>query len=321
MTRACLEALWANTDYANYQIVLIDNWSTSDEALDFAAEMKRRDGVSVMRIEEAFNYSRLNNLAVASSSGELLLFLNNDVFVSDPAWLRVMVGEMLADPLVGIVGNKLLYPSGLVQHGGVILGVGGVADHAHKGLTEDDAGYVARAISAQDMSAVTAACMLCRRSVFDAVGGFDEQDLQVAFNDVDLCLKVGAAGYRVIWTPGSVAEHRESLSRGDDMRPDQQSRFFHENETMKTRWKGVLSGDRFYHRAFSRQSGIFTDLGSAAVADVGAGRAGASKSHGRSHKPLDLSAMRPSRREVSFPETVRRRGAAVLHGEHQGQEE
>jgi GT2 family glycosyltransferase len=265
MTRQCLEALWANTDYTNYKVVLIDNWSTSDEALAFAAEMKERDGVSVMRIEEPFNYSRLNNAAVAASHGELLLFMNNDVFVSNPTWLRAMVGEMLADPLVGIVGNKLLYPSGAVQHGGVILGVGGVAEHAHKGLTATDPGYVARAICAQDMSAVTAACMLCRRTVFEAVGGFDDQDLQVAFNDVDLCLKVGRSGYRIVWTPDSVAEHRESLSRGDDMRPDQQSRFFRENETMLRRWEGVIANDRYYHRAFSRESGIFTDLGAASI--------------------------------------------------------
>ena len=260
MTRACLEALWANIDYANYQTVLVDNWSTSDEAFSFAAEMRNRRGVAVLRVEEAFNYSRLNNLAVESSGGELLLFMNNDVFVSDPAWLGAMVGEMLADPSVGIVGNKLLYPSGRVQHGGVILGVGGVADHAHKGLTADDPGYVARAICAQELSAVTAACMLCRRSAFEAVGGFDEMDLQVAFNDVDLCLKVGKAGYRVIWTPRSVAEHRESLSRGNDMQADRRARFLHENETMIRRWKGVLSEDRFYHHAFLRQSGTFSDL-------------------------------------------------------------
>ena len=269
MTRACLEALWVNTDYTNYQTVLVDNWSTSDEALAFAAEMTGRDGVSVMRIEEAFNYSRLNNLAAAGSGGELLLFMNNDVFVSDPAWLRAMVGEMLADRTVGIVGNKLLYPSGRVQHGGVILGVGGVADHAHKGLATDDPGYIARAICAQELSAVTAACMLCRRTVFEQVGGFDENELPVAFNDVDLCLRASEAGYRVIWTPSSVAEHRESLSRGDDMRPNHQVRFFHENETMVRRWKGVLSEDRFYHRAFSRLSGVFTDLGAVPLTDIG----------------------------------------------------
>ena len=270
MTRDCVDALRAHTDYANYRIILVDNWSTSDEALAFATEIKDRKDVTIMRIQEPFNFSRLNNLAVARSDSELLLFMNNDVFVSDPAWLRVMVGEMLADPLVGIVGNKLLYPSGLVQHGGVVLGVGGIADHAHKGLAADDPGYAARAICAQEMSAVTAACMLCRRTAFDAVEGFDERELQVAFNDTDLCLKVQQAGFRVIWTPQSVAEHRESLSRGDDMRPDQQARFFHENETMMARWKRAISADRFYHRAFSRQSGMFRDLGLALSADIDA---------------------------------------------------
>ena len=274
MTRACLDALWASTDYANYQIVLVDNWSTSDAALAFAAEMAGRKGVTVLRVEEPFNYSRLNNLAVAASGGELLLFMNNDVFVAQRGWLRRMVGELLADPAVAIVGNKLLYPSGLVQHAGVVLGVGGVADHAHKGLALADPGYVARAICAQDLSAVTAACMLCRRSAFESVGGFDERDLKVAFNDVDLCLRVGAAGLRVVWTPASVAEHRESLSRGDDMRADQQSRFFHENEVMMRRWGETIGADRFYHRAFSHQSGIFSELGPATVADVGAARAG-----------------------------------------------
>ena len=263
MTRACLQALWDHTDYANYRIVLIDNWSASDEALVFAAEMSNRSGLSVLRVEEPFNYSRLNNLAVAASDGELLLFMNNDIFVSEPSWLRAMVGEMLADPVVGVVGNKLLYPSGRVQHAGVILGVGGVADHAHRGLAANDAGYVARAICAQDVSAVTAACMLCRRTAFDEVGGFDEEELRVAFNDVDLCLKVGRAGYRVIWTPASVAEHRESVSRADDMLPGQQSRFFHENEVMVARWGDVA--DKYYNRSFSQYGGIFSDLAPASV--------------------------------------------------------
>ena len=312
MTRDCLEAIWAHTEYVNYQIVLVDNWSVSDEALKFAAEMNGRDGISVMRIEEEFNFSRLNNLAVAGGGGELLLFMNNDVIVSDPAWLGTMVGEMLADPLVAIVGNKLLYPSGLVQHGGVILGVGGVADHAHKGLAGDDPGYIARAICAQEMSAVTAACMLCRRTVFEAVGGFDERELQVAFNDVDLCLRVGRAGFRIIWTPNSVAEHRESLSRGDDMRSDQQSRFFHENETMIERWGDVLSTDRFYHRAFSRQSGVFTNLGVATVAD--------NRDVPASHETLDPPTARPVRRKAPLSRPIRERRPTTMNGEHREME-
>jgi GT2 family glycosyltransferase len=260
MTRTCLEAIWANTDYENYKIILIDNWSTSNEAFLFADEMNAREGVRILRIEEPFNYSRLNNLAAEKTNSDFLLFLNNDVVVSNPKWLRALVGEMLADPRVGIVGSKLYYPGGLIQHGGVIIGAGGVADHAHKGLTMDEPGYFARSISAQDLSAVTAACLLCRRKAFDEVGGFDEKELQVAFNDVDLCLKVGAAGYRIIWTPGSEAEHRESISRGDDMRPDHQARFFHEHHVMMTRWKGSIAADGFYHRVFSRNSAPFTNL-------------------------------------------------------------
>lgn len=260
MTATCLNALRAVTDYGNYEILLVDNWSVSDEALAFAAQQAAMPATRVLRVEEKFNYSRINNLAVASSDGELLLFMNNDVVVRDPAWLTQMVGEALADDKVGIVGNKLLYPNGLVQHGGIILGVGGIADHAHRGLREHDPGYMARAICAQELSAVTAACLLCRRAAFTAVGGFDEVDLQVAFNDVDLCLKASAAGYRIVWTPGSVAEHRESLSRGNDFKPEHQARFFHENATMQRRWSQILEHDPHYSRHFSRRSGIFSDL-------------------------------------------------------------
>ncbi len=260
MTRECVEAIRSSTFYDNYEIFLVDNWSTSDEALAFAAEMNALQGVRVLRVTEAFNYSRLNNLAVAASTGEFLLFMNNDVFVNDPNWLREMVGEATADPFVAVVGAKLLYPNGRVQHGGVVLGVGGIADHANRGLAAYEPGYQARAICAQEYSAVTAACMLCRRAAFDEVGGFDEAHLRVAFNDVDLCLKIGAAGYRIVWTPSVVAEHRESYSRGNDFRPDQQVRFFDEHQFMTVKWRDVLARDRHYHPWFSRQMGIFETL-------------------------------------------------------------
>ncbi len=260
MTRNCVTALRENTDYKNYEIILLDNWSTSDEAAEFAAEQSSQPGTKVIRIEERFNFSRINNIGVAISNAEYILLLNNDVIVSQSNWLTQMMGEAMADPLVGVVGNKLLYPNGLVQHGGIILGVGGVGDHAHRGLGAKNPGYMARAICAQDMSAVTAACLLCRREVYNSVGGFDEVDLTVAFNDVDFCLKVAKAGYRIVWTPGSTAEHLESLSRGNDFKPEHQTRFFHENKVMQERWRGVLENDPFYNENFSRQSGIFFDL-------------------------------------------------------------
>jgi len=268
ITRACVDAIRTVTEYRNFEIVLVDNWSTSDEALAFAEEMAREDGIRVIRVPESFNYSRLNNLAVAQTAGEFVLFLNNDVFVKQGSWLTQMVGEALADPRVAIVGAKLLYPTGLVQHGGVILGVGGVGDHAHRGLAADDAGYMARAICAQDLSAVTAACMLCRRDVFEQVGRFDEVDLQVAFNDVDLCLKVSAAGHRIVWTPGVVAEHRESLSRGSDFKTEHQVRFFHENKVMEERWGDVIRADKQYNPHFSRQTGVFCNFDGTFGVDV-----------------------------------------------------
>jgi GT2 family glycosyltransferase len=265
MTLVCVDALRRSTDYRNYEIVLMDNWSVSVEAMAFAAEMNGQDGTRVVRVEESFNFARLNNLGAAATQGEFLLFMNNDVVVTQPRWLAQMVGEALADPLVAIVGNKLLYPNRLVQHGGLVLGVAGIAEHAHRGLPADHPGYMARAVCAQDLSAVTAACMLCRRDAFVRVAGFDEVELPVSLNDVDLCLKVAAAGYRIVWTPSSVAEHRESLSRGSDFQPDHQLRFFQETNVMQARWGETLKHDRCYHRYFSSKGGIFTDLGNPEV--------------------------------------------------------
>ncbi len=260
LTRACVRAIQDVTLYKNYEIVLVDNWSTSAAGLAFPDEIAGWEGVRVIRVEQPFNYSQLNNIAVGATTGDFLLFLNNDVFVKQPNWLGQMVGEALADPLAAIVGVKLLYPNTLVQHAGVILGVGGVADHAFRGLAANDPGYMARAICAQDLSAVTAACMLCRREAFDAVGGFDAAELRVAFNDVDLCLKMVQAGYRVVWTPAVVAEHRESLSRGSDFKPEHQARFFDENAIMTQRWGDILANDKHYSRRFSRQGGLFVNL-------------------------------------------------------------
>jgi GT2 family glycosyltransferase len=141
-----------------------------------------------------------------------------------------------------------------------VLGVGGIADHAFRGLARDAPGYVMRAMTAQQISAVTAACMLVRKSAFDKVGGFDERELSVAFNDVDLCLKLTAAGWRIIFNPDAIAEHRESISRGDDLDESKVARFMMENEVMRQRYAGILAYDPFYNRHFSREGGVYREL-------------------------------------------------------------
>lgn len=261
ITAQCVNALLDVTAYPNFRIVLVDNGSTTAEAARFVRDTVQDPRVVVLRVDEAFNYSRLNNLAAREYPAEFYLFLNNDVIIAQDDWLQIMVDEASWDKRVAIVGSKLIYPNGTVQHGGVVLGIGGVADHAFKGIPAADAGYLARAWCAQQYSAVTAACMLCRADVFMAVGGFDEHELAVAFNDIDLCLKVGAKGGLIVWTPNVVAEHHESLSRGTDLDPEKAARFFNENYVMLQRWKDVLHNDPFYNPHFSRAGGIFTDLG------------------------------------------------------------
>lgn len=259
-TRRCIEALEAHTDYSNWNVILVDNWSTTAESLKFATEIRKKKNMRILTVEEPFNYSRLNNLAASKTKADYLVLMNNDLFVLNDDWLAAIVGEAESDPAVGVVGGRFTYPNGTVQHAGVILGIGGVAGHVHAGLPPDEGGYGGRAMFAQELSAVTAAGMLVRRSAFQEVGGFDEVDLQVAFNDVDLCLKLRRSGYKIIYTPAFRAEHHESLSRGDDERPLQEARFFQEVEVMKQRWGQQLLRDPFYSPHFALDRQAFFDL-------------------------------------------------------------
>ena len=215
----------------------------------------------ILPVEEEFNYSRINNLAVATTSSELVLFMNNDVFVTEPGWLSRMVGE-LSDDRVGAVGAKLLYKVGSVQHAGVMVGIHGVAAHVHAGIGGQDYGYIGRARLSQEFTACTAAMLLVRRAVFDAVGGFDEHHLRVAYNDVDLCLKIRDAGHKIVWNADVVAEHHESLSRGSDTRPEQEQRFFAEQQVMFERWSAhpLFLNDPSYNPWFTREDRPFFDL-------------------------------------------------------------
>lgn len=260
LTRQCVQAIRANTDRMDIEIILLDNWSQGAATEAFCTEQGNQPDTKVLRISEPFNYSLINNRGVAAARHPFLLFMNNDVFVNDPKWLRTLLNEALADPQVGAVGAKLLYPNGTVQHAGVVLGVGGVADHAFRGLPGSAPGYIAHAIAAREVAAVTAACMLVRRSAFEAAGGFDEIEFGVAFNDVDLCIKIREKGYRIIFSPDVVCEHRESMSRGDDLDEDKLSRFMRENEAMRSRWEPVLPNDPFYNRHFTREGGLYRDL-------------------------------------------------------------
>lgn len=260
LTRQCVEAIRKHSGGMKIEIILLDNWSQGADAEAFCAEQGNLPGTKVIRIAEPFNYSMINNRGVAAVKHPFLLFMNNDVIVSDPNWLRTMLNEALADPRIGAVGAKLLYPNGTVQHAGVVLGVGGVADHAFRGLPGTAPGYIAHAIAAREVAAVTAACMLVRRAAFDAAGGFDAAELGIAFNDVDLCVKIREAGYRIVFTPDVVCEHRESMSRGDDLDEDKLSRFMRENEAMRDRWDHVLPHDPFYNRHFAREGGLYRDL-------------------------------------------------------------
>ena len=259
-TQRCLESLLKVTSYKNFRVILIDNWSTSREAAAFAAKAQKHDQVQIIRIEEPFNYSRLNNIACLQSNSEFFVFMNNDVFVEQPNWLRQLVDEALADKTVGAVGAKLVYPDRTIQHGGVILGINGVADHASRGRAIDDPFYMGRSLCAQELSAVTGALMLCRANAFQKVEGFDEADLSVAFNDVDLCLKLRRAGFKVVYCPDVIAEHHESASRGDDMSEVHLGRFVYEEQVMLTRWGLEIRNDAFYNHNFSRAGGLFQEL-------------------------------------------------------------
>ena len=235
-TRKCLNTVLTNTDYKQFEVILVDNWSLSAEAAAFAAEAERDRRVRVLRVEEGFNFSRINNLAAAQTTAEFLLLLNNDLFPTNRNWLRLLVNEALADPGAAAIGGRYLYPNKTIQHAGVVVGPNGPATHVHRGATTDGYGFIGRIALAHELTAVTAACMLVRASAFHAVGGFDEAGFRVAFNDVDLCLKLRAAGHRIIYCAEMQAIHYESFSRGSDDRPETEARFFQEQQLLLERW-------------------------------------------------------------------------------------
>lgn len=243
----CVESIRAKTRYPNFEFLIADNDSDDPELLAFYEEQKKRGRFTVLRYPGPFNFSAINNLAVKASAGELIGLLNNDLEATHPEWLDEMVGHALR-PEIGVVGAKLYYPDMRIQHAGIITGLGGVAGHAFKNFGRNDAGNGQfRPHVAQNLSAVTAACVVMRKSVFEQAGGFDEENLKVAFNDVDFCLRVQELGYRNLFTPFAELIHHESASRGAEDSPEKVARFSKEIEFMKKRWGERLLNDPAYN--------------------------------------------------------------------------
>lgn len=242
----CIDGLVGRTSYEPREVVIVDNGSTDRRARKFLAGLRSRPGFVVVEDNEPFNFSRLVNRGVAASSGEVCVLLNNDVDVINTDWLDELTAHALR-PDVGAVGAKLYYGNGTLQHGGVILGIGGVAGHQHRFARRDSHGYFGRLSLVHGLSCVTAACLAVRRAVYDEIGGFDERNLAVTYNDVDFCLRLRQAGYRIIWTPQAQLYHYESVSRGSDMTPQKARRSAEETSYMQNTWSNVLYNDPFYN--------------------------------------------------------------------------
>jgi glycosyltransferase involved in cell wall biosynthesis len=245
LLRPCVESILAKTVYPDFEVIIVDNASTDPETLNFLASVSANARVRVLRHPGPFNFSEINNVAARQATGELLCFVNNDIEVTDGDWLREMASHGVR-PDVGAVGAKLLYPDGHIQHAGVVVGLGGVAGHAFKSLVRNHPGYFGRLCVTHEVGAVTAACMLTKASSFWQVGGFDAENLAVAFNDVDYCLKLREAGQRIIMTPFACLIHAESASRGPDTEGPALQRFQGEIAYMQDRWADTLLADPFY---------------------------------------------------------------------------
>jgi GT2 family glycosyltransferase len=230
----CLDSLWQVSTYKNVEILIVDNGSVEEDTLRLFRTAKRKKA-KVLPYPHQFNYAAMNNFAVRQAKGEVLCFLNNDTQVLTPDWLQEML-SLLQQPQVGCVGAKLLWPNDLVQHGGVVVGTHQLAAHVGNGWTKDSPGYMNRNQLTQQWSAVTAACLLTRRSLFLDSGAFDAVHFPVAFNDVDYCLRLGEQGKKIMWTPWAQLNHHESASRGKDVTAAQKARNTMEIHHFRTKW-------------------------------------------------------------------------------------
>jgi len=246
----CVSGLLDHTDYPAVELLIVDHASERPETFKLFDQLKSDPRVRILPHSGPFNYSAINNMAVAQARGSIVGLINNDIDVINSDWLSEMVSLAIMHD-VGAVGAKLLYPDDRVQHGGIVLGVGGVANYFNYAVSRSDIGYFGRNLLTSSVSAVTGACLVIRKSVFEEVGGLNETDLAVAYNDVDFCLRVRKKGYRNVWTPHAELYHHESASRGAEDTPEKTERFQQEMEYMLKTWGYEIEHDAFYNVNFS----------------------------------------------------------------------
>lgn len=234
-----LKSIKEKTEYKNYEVIIVDNNSAEKETHDYFNSLRKKDNIKIIEYKDEFNFSKINNFAVSRAKGEHILFLNNDIEVISKGWLTSMLEHSTREE-VGVVGAKLIFPNNTIQHAGTVLGLGGVAGHSHKHFPAESNGYFGALNTIRNYSAVTAACLMTRKKLFEEVDRFDEIHLSVAFNDVDLCLKIREKGHLIVYTPYAALYHYESTSRGYDLNPD-------EIIYMKNRWGQILFSDPYYN--------------------------------------------------------------------------
>jgi len=245
--KPCVEHIIGLTDYPCLQLVVVDNDSDCPDTQSYLNALPKRDSrVRVIQWSGAFNFAAINNSAVQQAKGEWVCLLNNDIEPNHPQWLTEMM-RLAVRPGVGCVGSKLLYPDGRIQHAGVVLGVGGVAGHSHRLAAGNASGYMNRLQVPQQYSAVTAACLVVRKALYEQVGGLDARAFPINYNDIDLCLKIKDAGYTNLWTPDAVLTHHESLTRGRGARGLKRWKALAEARRFKRKWRHYIENDPAYH--------------------------------------------------------------------------
>jgi GT2 family glycosyltransferase len=246
LVQACVESILKRSTYKNYEILLVDNNSDEQESILYFEHLAQDPRITVLEYPYEFNYSAINNFAAQHAKGEVLGLVNNDIEVIEADWLNYMVGHVMRND-IGCVGAKLLYGDERVQHAGVVMGYGGGAGHAHKYFPHDHPGYLNRLSATQNYSAVTAACLLVKKVDFEAVGGLNELDLKIAFNDVDFCLRILALGRRNLYCAEAVLYHHESVSRGLEDTIDKRQRFEREVSYLQKNWQAYIDHDPAYN--------------------------------------------------------------------------